>query len=199
MTASDFNLRFRTGTPTDTPTLYTLVNAAFKSDTTTQIWLTPTRVEVFSLSYLESKAAAPDTICLIALSRPPNSTAIPTTVDGPDDRIVGCCYLRCDDAAGRAWLGTLAVDPELHARGLGRALLERAERFVVAEWGLRRMELDVVSSRVQLMAWYEKAGYVKMGTEKPFPYEMHTEGMYREGLSLVDVGKDLEVGEVGTD
>ena len=58
---------------------------------------------------------------------------------------MGCCYVRRDGR--RAWLGTLAVDPTLHTRGLGRKLLAHAERFVVREWGLRRMEMDVVSSR----------------------------------------------------
>lgn len=196
-------LTFRHGRPSDTATLYSLVNAAFASDTTTQVWLTPARVEVFPRSLFESKATATDTVCLVATS-PASGPDSNAAADGPADaddsdghRIVGCCYIRHNDAdrtASRAWLGTLAVDPTLHGRGLGRQLLAYAERYAVVEWGSRRMEMDVVSSRAELMAWYEKVGYRRTGSEKPFPYRKEGEvgeGMYREGLRLVDLGKDL--------
>lgn len=186
-------LTFRKGTPADTPTLHALINAAFGSDSTTQIWLTPTRIEVFPLAYLEAKDNSPDTISLIA--------SVPIEHDDSSNgnggyvrngqRIVGCVYVRHDAEQRRAWFSTLAIDPTLHARGLGRRLLEYMERYAVEEWGVTRMEMDVVSSRVNLMEYYEKAGYRRVGTEKPFPYRPVEHGTYRQGLTLVDFGKDL--------
>lgn len=187
--ATDPPLTFRKGTPADTATLHPLINAAFASDSTTQIWLTPERIEVFPLAFLESKANSPDTVCLIASLPADGAPNGSYSTDG--QRIVGCVYVRHDPSERRAWFGTLAIDPTLHAKGLGKRLLEHVERFAVEEWGVTRMEMDVVSSRVNLMEWYEKAGYVRLGTEKPFPYRECEVGTYRQGLTLVDFGKDL--------
>ncbi|ETN38879.1 uncharacterized protein HMPREF1541_06920 [Cyphellophora europaea CBS 101466] len=185
-----FPLTFRVATVKDVPIIHSLINAAFCSDKTDQVWLTPERIEVFPVSYLTTKFSEPDTVLLVAL----DTNAV----------IVACCYLRRATATPErpiphGWLGTLAVTPELHNKGVGRQLLVHAEQYIAREWGVRRMEMNVVSSRVELRAWYKKLGYAETGHTEPFPYgsgEAEGDGerrqkILRDGLYMIDLGKDL--------
>lgn len=70
--------------------------------------------------------------------------------------------------------------PTPFARRLGRLILEGAEDYA-RRWGATRMILGVVQLRTELIAWYERRGYVKNGETKPFPY-----GDERYGLPMRD-------------
>jgi ribosomal protein S18 acetylase RimI-like enzyme len=72
---------------------------------------------------------------------------------------------------GETWyLGMLTVRPDIQDRGLGRTLLEAAER-AVREAGGSRVRMTVVSIRDTLIAWYQRRGYALTGETRPFPYE----------------------------
>jgi ribosomal protein S18 acetylase RimI-like enzyme len=85
-----------------------------------------------------------------------------------------------------------AVDPTLQAGGLGRSLLTEAERIARDEWGCRRMEMTVIVQRDELIAWYERRGYRRTGTYKPFPYGQERFGIpRREDLRFELLVKEL--------
>jgi ribosomal protein S18 acetylase RimI-like enzyme len=67
-------------------------------------------------------------------------------------------------------IGMLAVRPTLQRSGIGRRLLEEAERLGRAELGCRQASMHVIESRPELIAWYVSRGYRDTGEREPFPY-----------------------------
>lgn len=72
-------------------------------------------------------------------------------------RVVGTCRLVFDD--GLARLGRMAVEPDLRGRGIGRDLLDVAERCA-RRAGAVRMRLHAQTAARSL---YERAGYEPRG------------------------------------
>ncbi len=83
-------------------------------------------------------------------------------------------------------LGTLAVDPRLHGKGLGRAMIDDALRHLRSE-GIRRVELFAESDNTQAIAFYQRLGFVHEGTLREFykrADEAHYVDEYVMGLLL---------------
>lgn len=58
----------------------------------------------------------------------------------------------------RGWVNYLAVDPALRGRGLGRALMRRAEELLI-ERGCPKLNLQVRAGNEQVMEFYAALGY----------------------------------------
>ena len=84
------------------------------------------------------------------------------------ERIAACVSLT-DRGEGLAYLGLLTVDPQRQAIGLGRMMLAAAEEHAATDLGATRVEMTVIAQRVELLAWYERRGYVRTGERRPFP------------------------------
>lgn len=87
-------------------------------------------------------------------------------------------FLIAEDAAGRilaavyielrgdhGYFGMLAVDPSWQGSGLGRTMVEAAEKYCF-QHGCKRMEITVLSLRPELLPFYRKFGYREIGTEE---------------------------------
>ncbi len=107
-------------------------------------------------------------------------------------RLVACCELRHqpDDAA--AYLGMFAVRPDLQAAGIGRMVLEEAERVAVQRWPVTHMAITVIEARDELIAWYERRGFVRTGESGEFPYGDERFGIpLRDDLRFVGLKKGI--------
>ena len=85
-----------------------------------------------------------------------------------DGQIIGCVQVS-NKGAGLAYLGLLAVDPDIQASGLGKAMIAFAEQEAVARFGAKAIEMTVVSRRPELIAYYERRGFIATGEMRPFP------------------------------
>jgi len=85
-----------------------------------------------------------------------------------DGRIIGCVQVS-SKGDGLAYLGLLAVDPNIQASGLGKSMIAFAEQEAVVRFGAVAMEMTVVSRRPELIAYYERRGFVATGEMRPFP------------------------------
>ena len=83
-----------------------------------------------------------------------------------DGALLGCVFLHHTEFG--LYLGMLSVWPHLQAKGLGKTLMWAAEEHARSV-GTRRIYMNVVSVRTELIAWYERHGYRKTGETKPFP------------------------------
>lgn len=93
---------------------------------------------------------------------------------------------------GLAYVGMVTVDPDLQAQGVGKHLLAAAERHAGEQFGATRIEMQVFSTRRELIAFYERRGYRPTGERRPFPYEEAPEaGALRDDLEFVVLEKRL--------
>jgi GNAT superfamily N-acetyltransferase len=82
--------------------------------------------------------------------------------------LAGCVYVELRGARG--YLGLLGVDPRRQGTGLGRKLVDAAERCFL-EAGCRAIDLRIVSARTPLLSFYRHLGYLETGTA-PFAPEV---------------------------
>jgi ribosomal protein S18 acetylase RimI-like enzyme len=62
----------------------------------------------------------------------------------------------------------LSVHPEIQAKGIGKKLLQAAEQHA-REMNCSSIVMTVISVRTELIAWYQRNGYVDTCARKPFP------------------------------
>ncbi|MBN2972001.1 GNAT family N-acetyltransferase [Roseomonas aeriglobus] len=85
---------------------------------------------------------------------------------GPEP--VGCVAI-ADRGGGLAYLGQLCVEPELQAGGIGRQLIGAAEATAATVFRADRIEMTVIESRIELIAYYQRRGYAVTGERRDFP------------------------------
>ncbi len=87
-----------------------------------------------------------------------------------DHRVLwGCVYVEL--RGERSYLGLLSVDPQRQKAGLGAKLMDAAEVHC-AKSGSRHMDLQIVSVRTEMYAFYHRWGYVETGTA-PLPPDLN--------------------------
>lgn len=150
------SLSFRPARLEDVPELHRLVERAYRGESARAGW-------THEADLLETPRTSAE--ALAGIIRNP-AEAVLLAVD--DGRLAGCVQVsRAADGLG--YFGLLTVEPTQQAGGLGRRLIAAAEAFAAERWGVRRMELTVVSVRAELIAYYERRGYRLTGETRPFP------------------------------
>ena len=84
--------------------------------------------------------------------------------------LIGCVRV-ADLGMRHAYLGMLAVEPAHQAAGLGRRLIAAAETLASDLFRAERIEMTVIDTRIELIAYYRRRGYAPAGT-CPFPVEV---------------------------
>lgn len=163
----------------DAPSVRALVVRSYRGDTG---WTTEAHLltdERIDLAGVEQKISAPDGLMLLAHQ---------------DGELVACCELqrRGPDAA---YFGLFAVEPRRQAAGIGRHVLDHAERYAVGQWRVATMEMQVVGQRAELIAWYVRRGYTLTDERRPFPFDALVNGMaLRDDLYFAVLTKTLATG-----
>ncbi|KUJ59568.1 GCN5 family acetyltransferase [Flavobacteriaceae bacterium CRH] len=138
----------------DIPALTTLINSAYRGETSKKGWTTEAHL-------LEGKRTTEEELTAIILD--PKNTFLKYT---ENDKIIGSVLLV--EKEQQLYLGMLTVSPELQNSGIGKQLLAEGENQAKA-LGLSSIIMTVVSVRAELIAWYKRHGYVETGEREPFP------------------------------
>jgi len=160
----------------DIPALETLVNHAYRGDTSRRGWTTEadllegTRVDATELRQLLEA-----------------SNAVILTGRDAHGALVACAYLRAQPP--QLYLGMLSVQPTLQAQGVGKQLLQAAEEYA-RQHHCHSLKITVISDRTELLAWYERHGYHRTGATEPFPTDPRF-GVPRKPLVLLVLEKHL--------
>ena len=85
-----------------------------------------------------------------------------------DQQLIGSVHLQ-RNGGDYAQLGMLSVKPTLQNKGIGRQLISAAEIIAQQQWGVSYMRMAVIPCREQLIAYYQRRGYVRTGETIPFP------------------------------
>lgn len=79
-------------------------------------------------------------------------------------------HVRLDASDTGVWyLAMLTVNPDRQDGGMGRILLAAAEDYARTH-GAHRIRMSVIHQRSELIAWYQRRGYVLTGETGVFPY-----------------------------
>lgn len=170
---------FRLARPGDAAALQPLVHRAYRGDSARGGWtheadlLDGQRIDAADL---ESLIADPTQVVVVAEA---------------SGAAVGCVQVS-NRGEGLAYLGMLTVDPALQGAGLGRALIDQAERVAKDRFGAKRIEMTVIVQRTELIDWYVRRGYALTGERRPFPATDPRFGLpKRDDLAFVVLARDL--------
>ena len=140
----------------DAPTLVALINSAYRGDSSRAGWTTEAdlldgqRIDVEGLA---ETIGRPGSVVLLH----------------ERDHVPAAC-VHLERTGEDCYLGMLTILPAMQGAGLGRQMLEAAERWAVEHWSSRTMFMTVIVQRSELIAWYERRGYRRTGERRPFPY-----------------------------
>jgi ribosomal protein S18 acetylase RimI-like enzyme len=138
----------------DAKELEALINSGYRGEVSKQGWTTEADI-------LGGIRTNEDDI--ISIINKPNGQLLKYVND--EGKIIGCVLLEEQDDA--LYLGMLCVSPSLQGGGVGKSLLYKGSE-VAEDLGLKKVKMTVISVRHELIAWYERHGFVKTGQTKPF-------------------------------
>jgi GNAT superfamily N-acetyltransferase len=148
-------MTFTHATHNDIPTITSLLNRSYRGDSSRVGWTT----EADLLSGIRIDEAGlllmlndPDSLILIAQS---------------DDIITATIHAQRE--GDTVHFGLFAVEPTLQSKGVGKALLAYAESETVQKWGVCTAIMELITHREELIAYYERRGYVRTGEMIAFP------------------------------
>ncbi len=172
-------LQFRTATAADLAELADLINGAYRGNSSRAGWTT-------EADLLDGQRT--DIAGLRELMNDPKQFLLVASDGG--GQLLGCAHVILEPDQ-TLYFGMLTVHPEAQARGMGRELLVHLQHFGLSA-GCCRMRMTVVHLRAELMAWYERRGFVRTGRVLPFPMDDPRFGRPRVAhLELVEFTKRL--------
>ncbi len=139
---------------TDARALATLVNSAYRGETSKLEWTS----EAHLLEGIRIDEAE-----LNSYFARPEITILKYIKDNGE--IIGCVYLE-KTANQRLYLGMLSVNPLLQNGSIGRQLLAAADEHAQA-LGCTHIKISVITTRHELIAWYQRRGYMPTGETIP--------------------------------
>lgn len=170
-------LTFRIADKNDAPAITDLVNSAYRGDASRAGWtteadlLTGVRVDAEDVRELIETENSLILLCL------------------RDGVIIGSVnLLKTEDAA---YLGMFAVNPLLQGGGIGKQFMQAAEELVKQRWGAKKMWMTVITTRHELIAYYERRGYQRTGRIVPFPAEVPEECRLVKDIQMEELAKIL--------
>lgn len=140
-------------TLTDVPELVVLINSAYRGESSKKGWTTEANLiggQRIDDEGLSEQMSDPDAVILKHTNE--------------DGLITGCVYLQ--KRGEKLYLGMLTVSPTLQANGLGRKLLTAAEDYA-RNINYHTITMTVITTRTELLDWYERRGYAKTGEVIP--------------------------------
>lgn len=172
------NLTFRLAKTADAPQIVSLVNSAYRGESSRAGWTTEAEL-------LDGVRTHDDEIA--SLISTPRSLILIGLVS---EEIIASMHLQLVSDA--AFLGMFAVRPTGQAGGVGKAMMAEAENVVEREWAANKILMDVISVRSELIAFYERRGYTRNGKINEFPVSNDLWTPKAKNLMLARMEKRLD-------
>jgi ribosomal protein S18 acetylase RimI-like enzyme len=166
-----------TVTASDINELVSLVNSAYRGDSSKKGWTTEAEL-------LEGVRTDPNTL-LAQINRSGHTILKAVNCE---QELIACVSL--EEKGDKLYLGMLTVKPTIQAKGIGKKMLEAAEKFAISK-SLYCIEMTVISVRSELIAYYERRGYYKTGEKRDFPTDPKF-GIKKQELDFIVLEKKLE-------
>ena len=171
------NPQIAIATAFDVTPITTLLNRAYRGESSQQGWTTE--------AHLITGNVRTDEEHLIQEMRKPGSVVLKFTSDTGD--IIGCVNLQQHNK--KIYLGLLSVSPHLQGGGVGKQILKAAEEYAQQQQ-CESIYMTVISVRIELIDWYKRHGYHDTGERKPFGEDGLT-GKHLQELEFVVLEKEI--------
>ncbi|MDZ4870585.1 MAG: GNAT family N-acetyltransferase [Alphaproteobacteria bacterium] len=168
----------RLANPDEAPQITALIERAYRGEESKSGWTS-------EADLLTGPRTSVDEIA--AIMREPLARFLVAT-DGTKD-LAACALIRNEEASG--YFGMFAVRPNIQGAGLGKAMLDAAERNIKDLWRLNTVYMTVINLRHELIAYYERRGYKRTGERKPFPFDLPSLGATRTDFHLTVLRKSI--------
>jgi GNAT superfamily N-acetyltransferase len=171
------DLHFRNAVAADIPAIVALVESAYRGEVSRAGWTT--EADFLDGQRIDDEGVAADI----------GKTGSVIVLAEQNGQLLACCHL--ENTSEVCYFGMFSVAPHLQGDGIGKQLMQEAERMALA-WQCTAMEMTVIDIRDELIAFYERRGYARTGIKKPFPYGDARFGLpLREDLRFEILRKDL--------
>ncbi len=166
-------INFRKALPSYASELEALINSAYRGDSARKGWtheadlVDGLRV---TIAELEEIIASSKQLYLLVYS---------------EDVLSGCVHLT--DSGDTLDVGMLTVRPDLQGKKIGSAIFMEIERLA-RKSGMKYIRLSVIHSRVELISYYERKGFILTGNLESFPEKYPAK---ITGLKLLEMKKTL--------
>ena len=154
------DLAFRPATFADIPALVALVTSAYRGDVSKQGWTT-------EADMLDGQRIDPE-VLRQDIERTRSRVILAERQDAGGPVLLACVHVAEENGAG--YLGMFSVRPDGQGGGIGKQVMQEAERYAREDLQLPAMRMTVIDIRDELIAFYERRGYRRTGITKPFPY-----------------------------
>jgi ribosomal protein S18 acetylase RimI-like enzyme len=141
----------------DVDALMAMINAAYRPSSENAGWTH------------ESKLVAGPRINRLQLLSAITEAAGVLLVKVSNNSIVACVQIQQQGVD--AYIGMLTVSPSEQKIGLGKAMLDYAETYAIAEFSAERLIMVVLSARHELMEFYLRRGYARTGEVRAYPVD----------------------------
>lgn len=168
------NLTIRKASEKDSSQIVGLINSAYRGEASKVGWTT--EADLVDGERITNEG-------LIEILHRPKSYIL---VVEDQQEIVGSVHCQIENGE-TFYFGMLAVRPKLQASGIGKLLLRRVETEA-QEHRCRRIRLTVINHRPEVIAYYQRQGFVLNGLEHAFPLP---DLVKVEGIKLLEMEKHL--------
>lgn len=87
------------------------------------------------------------------------------------NKIIACICV--EQINNEAYIGLFAVAPNKQAKGIGKQVLQFAEQYSINNFTFDKFVMVVVSQREELISYYERRGYTRVGKIKQYPTNLN--------------------------
>lgn len=146
--------------PANVDALVELVNTAYRGESSKQGWTT-------EADMLDGQRIDAEKVREILQNKDQVVLAWPS--ESEPQKLDACVFLERRGAIG--YLGLLTVRPHLQNAGWGRRILQTSEEWIREQWKMNAVEMNVITTRTELIDWYVRRGYVVTQEKRPFPMQ----------------------------
>lgn len=161
----------------DLPNICILVNNAYRGEEAKKGW-------TFESDFIEGDKRTDEKDLFLLFS---NEKAIFLIAKNDKEVITGSVYLEVKNK--NLYLGMLSVEPTLQGNGIGKLLVSNAIQYGQS-LGLKKIQIQVIHLRQELILWYEKLGFII--SDKILPFEVPLEfGKPKVPLHFIEMNLTL--------
>lgn len=177
MNLSPLDFKIRKAVDTDVEKIVLLVESVYRGSSSKQGWTTE--------ADLIDGQRTDQRMIRDMMNTPGNDFYV---IPAQDKTLAASVHLKKESTSG--YIGMLAVDTRFQNHKLGKKLLLFCEEQILL-WGLTKATMTVLNVRHELLAWYERFGYVRTGRVQEFPTDPRYGIPKVTGLELLELAKPL--------